>query len=114
MGLPPRRLYIHPDEQVEMIDKERTSASKATQSAEYELVLPVHFLESLNLRTFSNVFDSIVTLWRDCTNTGGVSTSGEVNTSKKQNHRLLLAIVHDDSTIVYYLVHDGIVKPRQN
>jgi tRNA-splicing endonuclease subunit Sen15 len=28
--------------------------------------------------------------------------------------RLLLATVHEDSTVVYYIVHDGIVKPRQN
>lgn len=28
--------------------------------------------------------------------------------------RVLLATVDDDSTIVYYIVHDGIVKPRQN
>lgn len=28
--------------------------------------------------------------------------------------RILLATVDDDSTVVYYVVHDGIVKPRQN
>ena len=28
--------------------------------------------------------------------------------------RVLLAIVDDDSTIVYYIVHEGVVKPRQN
>jgi tRNA-splicing endonuclease subunit Sen15 len=28
--------------------------------------------------------------------------------------RLLLATLDDDSTVVYYIVHDGIVKPRQN
>lgn len=28
--------------------------------------------------------------------------------------RMLLGIVDADSTIVYYWVHDGIVKPRQN
>ena len=28
--------------------------------------------------------------------------------------RMLLATVDDDSTVVYYVVHDGIVKPRQN
>ena len=31
-----------------------------------------------------------------------------------QPKRLLLAILDDDSTIVYYIVHDGLVKPRQN
>lgn len=28
--------------------------------------------------------------------------------------RVLLATVEEDSTVVYYVVHDGIVKPRQN
>ena len=28
--------------------------------------------------------------------------------------RILLATVDDDSTVVYYIIHDGIVKPRQN
>lgn len=32
----------------------------------------------------------------------------------RQTKRLLLATVDDDSTIVYYIVNDGIVKPRQN
>jgi len=27
---------------------------------------------------------------------------------------VLLATLHDDSTVVYYVMHDGIVKPRQN
>lgn len=33
---------------------------------------------------------------------------------KNRQKRLLLATVHDDSTVVYYIMHDGIVKPRQN
>lgn len=28
--------------------------------------------------------------------------------------RLLMAMVDEDSTLVYYIVHDGVVKPRQN
>lgn len=28
--------------------------------------------------------------------------------------RLTLAVVNEDSTVVYYFVHDGVVKPRQN
>lgn len=31
-----------------------------------------------------------------------------------QPKRVLLATLDDDSTVVYYIVHDGIVKPRQN
>ncbi|EMG46893.1 SEN15 tRNA-splicing endonuclease subunit SEN15 [Candida maltosa Xu316] len=28
--------------------------------------------------------------------------------------RIILGIVNDDGTVVYYFVHDGITKPRQN
>lgn len=28
--------------------------------------------------------------------------------------RITMAIVNDDGTIVYYFVHDGVIKPRQN
>lgn len=28
--------------------------------------------------------------------------------------RVTAGILHDDGTVVYYFVHDGIVKPRQN
>jgi tRNA-splicing endonuclease subunit Sen15 len=32
----------------------------------------------------------------------------------RKTKRILLATLDDDSTVVYYIVHDGIVKPRQN
>ncbi|KAK6204931.1 tRNA-splicing endonuclease subunit Sen15 [Scheffersomyces amazonensis] len=28
--------------------------------------------------------------------------------------KIIIAIVNDDSTVVYYNIHDGLVKPRQN
>jgi tRNA-splicing endonuclease subunit Sen15 len=28
--------------------------------------------------------------------------------------RVVLAIADADSTVVYYILHDGVVKPRQN
>lgn len=28
--------------------------------------------------------------------------------------RITMAMVNDDGTVVYYFVHDGVVKPRQN
>ncbi len=34
--------------------------------------------------------------------------------TSKRGKRVLLATIQDDSTIVYYFIHDGIVKPRQN
>lgn len=32
----------------------------------------------------------------------------------RKTKRVLLATLDDDSTVVYYIVHNGIVKPRQN
>ena len=32
----------------------------------------------------------------------------------KREKRVLLAVVGDDSTVVYYVVLEGVVKPRQN
>ncbi|ODV80377.1 uncharacterized protein CANTADRAFT_65315 [Suhomyces tanzawaensis NRRL Y-17324] len=34
--------------------------------------------------------------------------------SSKRPTRITIAIVNDDGTIVYYFIHDGVVKPRQN
>jgi tRNA-splicing endonuclease subunit Sen15 len=28
--------------------------------------------------------------------------------------RLIIGIVNDDSTVVYYFIHDGLVKPKKN
>jgi len=43
--------------------------------------------------------------WADATHEGNRRRGGK---------RVLLATVSDDSTIVYYIVHEGLVKPRQN
>ncbi|KAK6462162.1 tRNA-splicing endonuclease subunit Sen15 [Scheffersomyces coipomensis] len=32
----------------------------------------------------------------------------------KRPSKLIIAIVNDDSTVVYYNIHDGLVKPKQN
>ncbi|CAH2351458.1 tRNA-splicing endonuclease subunit Sen15p [[Candida] railenensis] len=34
--------------------------------------------------------------------------------STKRPARITIGLVNDDATIVYYFIHDGIVKPRQN
>ena len=43
---------------------------------------------------------------------GGGEGKGEGR--RKRLKRVLLATLSDDSTVVYYIVHDEIVKPRQN
>ena len=42
------------------------------------------------------------------------NVSNSPNEKWRSTKRVVLATVSDDSTVVYYIVHDGIVKPRQN
>lgn len=126
-GLPPKRLYIHPDEQIDLLQQQKRAGKIGMPdlATEKEWVLPSHLREKWNLRRFGEVFDgmSIVPdatnstqLFRDdITADATVDDRLEVNkwrTSKPK--RALLAILDDDSTVVYYIVHDGVVKPRQN
>lgn len=94
-GLPPKRLYLHPDDQIAALAHEEATGEKLHQHPEYEWVLPVHLSESWSLAQFAAVFDSLPE-------------------DKTQANRILLATVHSDSTIVYYIMHEGMVKPRQN
>ncbi|CCF36237.1 hypothetical protein CH063_07851 [Colletotrichum higginsianum] len=114
-GLPPSRLYMHPDEQIEALGIEQATGKRPNQAPEFEWVLPVHLSEQWTLSSFANIFDSIDALPRP------ISLEESQNTPSKRDwrgtdrqKRLLLAVVHDDSTVSYYLIHDGIVKPRQN
>jgi tRNA-splicing endonuclease subunit Sen15 len=94
-GLPPRRLYIHPDDQIAALEREKTTGEPLDQTPEFEWVLAVHPEEKWTIKAFSNVFDSI-------------------EHKGPREKRLVLATVHNDSTVVYYLMHEGMVKPRQN
>ncbi|KAI6779504.1 uncharacterized protein J7T54_002772 [Emericellopsis cladophorae] len=94
-GLPPRRLYTHPDDQIAALEHEHKTGERIFQDAETEWVLAVHLAEKWTLADFASVFDSIE-------HTG------------PRAKRIVLATVHNDSTIVYYLMHEGMVKPRQN
>lgn len=97
-GLPPRRLYIHPDDQIAMI-KNNTMGTTIAQAPEVEWVLSTSLNEDITLEFLSNIFDSM---------------DRPADLPEGRNKRLLLAVRHDDSTVVYYFIHDGIVKPRQN
>ncbi|KAF1983934.1 hypothetical protein K402DRAFT_396129 [Aulographum hederae CBS 113979] len=179
-GLPPRRLYVHPDEQIEILKREAEakgkgkgkqnedkSAGNGTSSGsgtgrgnengegeeedqeeesemtipQLEWVLPTSLRETWSLRRMAEVFDllSPVPPTGDSTSiafeevAGGadsffewgregetsrkreVSSTSEAEASKwRQMKRVVLATLDDDSTVVYYIVHDGVVKPRQN
>ncbi|EMD87471.1 hypothetical protein COCC4DRAFT_70913 [Bipolaris maydis ATCC 48331] len=120
-GLPPRRLYVHPDEQVELLkkaDRERRARAPGQPAAldvkadpEREWILPTRLKEQWTLRRLASVFDAIALVpphEPDTTDTA--SPANPWRTTK----RVVLATVDTDSTVVYYIVHDGVVKPRQN
>lgn len=88
VGCPPAPLY--------------QASSSAESTREY--VLPVDLREKWTLRQMAAVFDALPSPL------GGTGRAGET----KDKKRLLMAVVGEDSTVVYYFVHDGIVKPRQN
>lgn len=128
-GLPPQRLYVHPDEQIQLLQRQKSQGKSGLPDlpTEREWVLPTHLRERWTLRKFAEVFDAIATtpdaadgeeLFVD---RGMIDTDldSEANAQPScwrstQPKRLLLATVDDDSTVVFYIVHDGIVKPRQN
>lgn len=116
-GLPPKRAYIHPDEQAEILMAEHKTGKSIEQVPEREWVLPTHLQEKWSLAKFAAVFDALDTV--PPTGKGSlaeeeVETIGQQWQGKNRQKRLLLATLHDDSTVVYYIIHDGVVKPRQN
>ena len=119
-GLPPKRAYTHPDEQVEILKEEHKTGERIEQRPEREWVLPTQLQEKMSLKKFATVFDALSTV-----PPGAQEKEGEDGAEAEKNvgwqwqgtnrqKRILLATLHDDSTVVYYIMHDGIVKPRQN
>jgi tRNA-splicing endonuclease subunit Sen15 len=95
-GIPPAPVYVDPD-------ADPNSPPTTEAQTQREWVLPVDLREKWSPRKMAEVFDAMpVGDW-------GVDTEGTL-----RKKRLLLAVVAEDSTVVYYFVHDGIVKPRQN
>ena len=120
-GLPPQRLYVHPDEQVELLkdaDRQRKAAQAAGAKSglevkaqpEPEWVLPTRLNEQWTLRRLADVFDDIGMVPPTTSATAQETPTNPWRTTK----RVVLATVDTDSTVVYYIVHDGVVKPRQN
>ena len=129
-GLPPRPLYTHPDDQVAML---KAGVKETDVRVEREWVLPTHLREKWSLRRFGEVFDGTGLDEPMNTESGIGQDDPEVEQKqeverteerkeeegkgwkrKRRAQRVLLATLCDDSTVVYYIVHDGIVKPRQN
>ncbi|KAF2198138.1 hypothetical protein GQ43DRAFT_175103 [Delitschia confertaspora ATCC 74209] len=122
-GLPAQRLYVHPEEQIHLLkeaEKRRKAASKDGEDdagldfkpePEREWILPTRLSEKWTLNRLSEVFNGI-----DMVPAAPESADeGETKVNKwRTTKRLVLATVDADSTVVYYIVHDGVVKPRQN
>jgi tRNA-splicing endonuclease subunit Sen15 len=68
-----------------------------------EWVLPVNLREKWSLRKWAEVFDALPE-----------EVETEEAGGRRGNKRLTMGVVSDDSTVVYYVVRDGIVKPKQN
>ncbi|KAK6363564.1 hypothetical protein TWF730_000990 [Orbilia blumenaviensis] len=105
-GRPPEQLYSSEpssSSSSSALSSTTTPTTKSSSSerppADMEYVLPVHLTEKLSLRAWASVFDNLPT------------PSGGDDANKK---RIVVAVVSGDSTVVYYIMHDGIVKPRQN
>ncbi|CAD0081994.1 unnamed protein product [Aureobasidium vineae] len=114
-GTPPQRLYIHPDEQIALLQTQKAQGKTGLGEvkAEREWVLPSHLREKWTLRRFADVFEKVGIM--PPPNEDDDEEEEEQQTNKwRTKKRVVLATVDDDSTIVYYIVHDGIVKPRQN
>jgi len=117
-GLPPRRAYIHPEEQAEILKAEHDTGKPITQVPEKEWVLPTHWDEKWSLKRFAELFDAIEVV--PPTENSMVDDEEEALVvghkwrGNNRQKRVLLSTVHDDSTVVYYIMHDGLAKPRQN
>lgn len=159
-GLPPQRLYIHPDEQIELLkaaDRARKGKAKAVQddaasttastsvkgegekvaegkeataegldvkpAPEREWILPTRLSEKWTLRRLAEVFDAVSLVPPSFSSSDGKDENGEAKEETEEEEkpnpwrttkRVVLASADTDSTVVYYIVQDGLVKPRQN
>ncbi|KAL2164389.1 hypothetical protein VTH06DRAFT_3605 [Thermothelomyces fergusii] len=127
-GLPPKRLYVHPDEQIAIIKAEKERGERIPQEPEVEWVLPLHLSEKWSPAQFAALFDAIDALPPGAAGDPAVPSDGRAGEEEvvaegeqwrlwrgpKRGKRILLATVQDDSTVTYYWIFDGLVKPRQN
>ena len=127
-GLPPRHAYIHPDFQSHLL---RHSIPVTTIAIQREYVLPLSLAQKYSLRRLATIFDALPTREAMQDLDGKVlsiaSKRGKQNIEEgeeeiegwKDAKRLLMGMVAangmgGDGTVVYYIVQEGDVKPRQN
>ncbi|KAL9090578.1 MAG: hypothetical protein Q9159_001922 [Coniocarpon cinnabarinum] len=110
-GVPPNPIYIHPDKQIEFI---KAGIEEKDAPKRREWVLPTHLSEKWSLKKFGEVFDAIETVPEPEGGNSDAPQQAAADMDQRELKRVLLATVDEDSTVTYYIVHDGIVKPRQN
>jgi hypothetical protein len=106
-GVPPRPIYTHPDFQAHLLTHNLTDADIPAQR---EWVLPMSIGERWTLKRLCGVFDALPSR---------TPLQGSGLHSHQDTKRVLLAMLSHrgkggDGTIVYYIMQEGPVKPRQN
>lgn len=87
------------------------------KSRRREWVLPTSLAEKWTLRKWAEAFDAVGRYPPEIGEDGAVVEEAKVEENEKAKDakkRMLMAVVGSDGTVVYYFVHDGVVKPRQN
>lgn len=132
-GIPPQRTYIHPDEQFYLLEK---GLREDHLKPERAFVIPTAQGQKWTLRRIAGIFDALpnVEVVTDSESSSkGVAVDpdqekklAEYYERKEEalkakewgSKRMLLAMVDKgmggDGTVVYYVVQEGEVKPRQN
>ncbi|GIJ84374.1 hypothetical protein Asppvi_003217 [Aspergillus pseudoviridinutans] len=134
-GIPPHRIYTHPDEQLFMLER---GLREDDIELERLFVVPTAHGQSWSLRKMAAVFDALpedeeeshAQSLDDATESGNNAEKAAKLTEYYEyrrkarvtkewgGKRLLLAMVDrsmgGDGTVVYYVVQEGAVKPRQN
>ncbi|KAI9375732.1 tRNA-splicing endonuclease subunit Sen15 [Aspergillus egyptiacus] len=137
-GIPPNRVYTHPDEQLYMVER---GLREEDLELDRMFVLPTVQGQSWSLEKMTAVFDALpdpsaeeaegqslgtVEDAQSATNTNKAAKLAEYyeyrvkarGTGEWGGKRLLLAMIDKgmggEGTVVYYVVQEGAVKPRQN
>ncbi|KAL5337668.1 tRNA-splicing endonuclease subunit Sen15 [Aspergillus crustosus] len=141
-GIPPHRVYTHPDEQLYMVER---GLREEDIELERVFVLPTVQGQSWSLGKMAAVFDALPEPTDEDEEEGGVDDENEDETEAQEQtdaekaaklaeyydyrakarrteewggKRLLLAMIDKgmggEGTVVYYVVQEGTVKPRQN
>lgn len=84
-------------------------------------MLPTHIKEKWTLKRFARVFDGLSVVppgdqgdVEDEEDAEEEKSVGDPWQGDNRLKRLLLSTLDDDSTVTYYVMFDGLVKPRQN